>query len=102
MNLDRLKILAEHFEELGDYAMAESITIQILALKQREYGPHAPELLPEIYNLALLQEVQDDCDKALSNAQLAYAIARANRTETSVDLFEIKGMLSRLTGPMVA
>lgn len=102
MNLDRLNILVDHFTELGDYEMAETLVKQILQLKEREFGKCAPELIIELYNLALLQEAQDCHNNALKNAKKAYAIARNYRTSEEVDIFEIREIIKRLTSSQVA
>ena len=86
MNLVRLQVLTEHFEELGDYPMAESFNRQIIDIKETEYGPDASQLIPDLHNLAMLLEAQDNRPDALRTAKRAYKIAKENNSDSLDDI----------------
>lgn len=75
-NLVRLRVLAEHFEESGDYEMAEIIVRKILALSQTD--GNTEEIISALHNLALLLEAQGKSDEAMENARLAMRLASLN------------------------
>ena len=99
MNLIRLQVLAEHFEEIGDYEMAESFVRQIVDIKEMQYGLFASELITDLHNLALLLETQENRTEALRTAKRAYKIGKINN---SVDLDEIRDFIDELCVPSIA
>ena len=71
-NLIRMNVLAEHFEDLGDYQMAERITTGIIELLTRHFGEDDRRLIEPWLNLGLLAEVQNrtvDSQNFLEQAQ---------------------------------
>lgn len=99
-NLVRLKVLAEHFEESGDYEMAEMIVRKILALSQAD--GKIEEILSALHNLALLLEAQGKSDEAMENARLALRLASFNADLHSYWYDELIDLLVELTAMRAA
>lgn len=102
LNLVRLEVLVEHFEELGDYEMSELFLRKILEMKEDQEGFRAKTLIPILYNLALLAEAQDRRADAMRYARRAYTLARSHLGPLRDETRELSQFIQVLTEKSVA
>lgn len=65
-NFVRMNVLAEHFEDLGDYQMAERIITGIVELLIQHFGTEDSRLIEPWLNLGLLAEAQGRTSDSLN------------------------------------
>lgn len=102
LNLVRLEVLAEHFEELGDYEMSELLLGKILDMRERQEGDAARTLIPVLHNLALLAEVQDRRADAMRYARRAYSLARSHLGPLREETRELNQFIQSMAKKIVA
>ena len=102
MNLVRHEIFVEHFEEIGDYEMAEYLLQQLIQFRNRNFPAQAKELIYDYYNLALVQEAQDKSNEAFASARKAFFIALEHQPSKKVSIFEISQLIEQLYRTEVA
>ena len=70
-NLVRMNVLAEHFEDLGDYQMAERIMTGMVELLTQHFGTEDDRLIEPWLNLGLLAEAQGRTSDSLNYLEQA-------------------------------
>lgn len=96
-NLIRLEVLADHFEEIGDYEMAETILKQIVKVSEKHFGQDNEKLTSKWFNLALLAEAQNRRAHAIEYAWKAYNLSRIHEGEHSSTTQEIRQFIRSWT-----
>lgn len=102
LNLVRLEVLVEHFEELGDYEMSELLLGRILDLREQQEGGKAKTLIPVLHNLALLAEAQDRRADAMRYARRAYSLARSHLGPLCEETRELNQLIETMAKKIVA
>lgn len=102
LNLVRLEVLVEHFEELGDYEMSELLLGKILEMRERQEGGRAETLIPVLHNLALIAEAQDRRADAMRYARRAYSLARSHLGPRRDETRELSRFILSMTEKFVA
>jgi hypothetical protein len=102
LNLVRLEVLVEHFEELGDYEMSELLLAKILEMRERQEGDRARTLIPVLHNLALLAEAQERRADAMRYARRAYSLARSHLGPLREETRELSRFISDMAKKSVA
>jgi|AGTN01.2.fsa_nt_gi hypothetical protein len=102
LNLVRLEVLVEHFEELGDYEMSELLLGKMLEMEEQQEGGRAKTLIPILHNLALLAEAQERRADAMRYARRAYALARSHLGPLREETRELSLFIKEMTKKSVA
>ncbi len=95
-NLVRMEIFAEHFEEKGDYEMAEMIVGRIVSAVEIHEGPLSANLVEHLYNLASLQEALGRRGDSIRCARRAQRIAQMHAFHAEPSSLEIQEFLDRV------
>lgn len=90
--------LGESFEEKGKYFKAERLYKKALSLKIKQVEPTSAELVPYLYNLAMVQAALDKNDEALRTFDQLLPIMISEFGEEHVDIKEIRNVMNDLVG----
>lgn len=101
-NKVRLEVLAEHFEEIGDYQMAESILRKLIILCMNDTEPKHQELIKHWFNLALLLEAQNKDYEAEYYLTEAFRYATIKLSPVDKTLLEIQEFVNERSALQIA
>ncbi len=96
-DLDRVEVLAESYEKIGDYETAEILLTNLLEIKSRKKRECPVEVVAILCRLAVNLEAQDRRSDALKYARRAFKLASGcldPRNSYLVDSLELVRNLS--------